>query len=224
MFDDVAPRYDLLNRLISFRLDAYWRRQAVRAALRSNAHWVLDLGSGTGDLSFAAAAAPGRPRIIGLDFSFEMLRLAQQKNQPQRSGARVSFVQGSALAVPLQSAIFDAAISGFVLRNISDLRLFFSEAQRVLKPGGILATLDMFPPPRNWFSALYTVYFYRVVPWIGAALSPRGSAYRYLSKSVQTFHSPEAIAGLIKEAGFQEVSIRKFLRGAVCLHTARKAG
>jgi demethylmenaquinone methyltransferase/2-methoxy-6-polyprenyl-1,4-benzoquinol methylase len=224
MFDDVAPRYDLLNRIISWRLDGYWRREAVRAALAGNGGWVLDLGSGTGDLTFAAAAyGRKKTRIVGLDFSFEMLRRAEQKKFSSGAAAQAYFVQGSALAAPLKSHRFDAVISAFVLRNVSDLAVFFAESQRVLKPGGTLVTLDMFPPPRNWFSAFYALYFYRLVPWIGATLS-RGSAYRYLSKSVQAFHSPESVAGFIHEAGFERVAIRKFLTGAVCIHTASKPG
>jgi demethylmenaquinone methyltransferase/2-methoxy-6-polyprenyl-1,4-benzoquinol methylase len=221
MFDDVAPRYDLLNRIISWRLDGYWRRAAVREALRADSRWVLDLGCGTGDLSFAATThASAQTRIVGLDFSLEMLRQAARKQATVRR--RVSFVQGSALAAPVKSGAMDAIISAFVLRNVSDLGVFFAESARVLKPGGVLVTLDMFPPPRNWFSAFYGLYFYRLVPWIGRSLSPRGNAYSYLSDSVRSFHSPEKLAGFIHEAGFEEVTIRKFLKGAVSIHVARK--
>jgi demethylmenaquinone methyltransferase/2-methoxy-6-polyprenyl-1,4-benzoquinol methylase len=113
-------------------------------------------------------------------------------------------------------------MSAFVLRNVSDLKLFFTESERVLKPGGTLVTLDMFPPPKNWFSPLYTLYFYRLVPWIGRVLSPNGHAYRYLSDSVRHFYSPEAVTGLIEEAQLEPVRLCKFLGGAVCLHVARK--
>ena len=225
MFDDVAPRYDLLNRIISFRLDVYWRKAAVAAALRDRTALVLDMGSGTGDLSFTAAAyGVGAAKVIGLDFSLEMLRLAQQKKRRAARGAATQFVQASALSAPFKAAVFDAVITAFVLRNLSDLEEFFAESQRILKPGGTLVTLDMFPPPKNWFSPLYAFYFYRLVPWIGKVLSPRGQAYRYLSESVQRFHSPETITRLIQEAEFERVTVRRFLNGAVCMHVAVKPG
>jgi demethylmenaquinone methyltransferase/2-methoxy-6-polyprenyl-1,4-benzoquinol methylase len=223
MFDDVAPRYDMLNRIISFRLDGYWRKAAVAAVFRGGAGLVLDLGAGTGDLTFAAAkSGRGAARVIGLDFSLEMLRLAQRKKPRGVRAQETQFVQGSALFAPFKAGVFDGVMSAFVLRNGSDLKLFFSESRRVLKPGGTLVTLDMFPPPKNWFSPLYTCYFYRLVPWIGKLLSPNGQAYRYLSQSVRQFHSPEAIAGLIEEARFEPVQLRKFLNGAVCMHVAQK--
>jgi demethylmenaquinone methyltransferase/2-methoxy-6-polyprenyl-1,4-benzoquinol methylase len=223
MFDEVAPRYDLLNRIISFRLDGYWRKAAVAAVLRDGAGLILDLGAGTGDLTFTAAArGRGRARVIGLDFSLEMLRLAQRKRHCAVWGQRTTFVQGSALLAPFKAGVFDGILSAFVLRNVSDLKVFFAESERVLKPGGTLVTLDMFPPPKRCFSALYALYFYRLVPWIGAILSPNGQAYRYLSESVRNFHSPETVAGLIEAARFEPVKVRKFLNGAVCLHVAQK--
>jgi demethylmenaquinone methyltransferase/2-methoxy-6-polyprenyl-1,4-benzoquinol methylase len=222
MFDDVARRYDLLNRIISFRLDHYWRNEAVAAVRRQGADLILDLGAGTGDLTFAAARR-GATRVVGLDFSLQMLRLAQQKQTRAACGQRASFVQGSALAAPFKSCAFDAIVSAFVLRNVSDLKLFFKESERVLKPGGMLVTLDMFPPPRSWFSALYSFYFYRLVPRIGRVLSDNSQAYRYLSESVRQFQSPAAIAELIRDARFEAVQMRRFLRGAICMHVAQKA-
>ena len=221
MFDDVAPRYDLLNRVISFRLDSCWRKSVV-AALGDRTGLLLDMGSGTGDLSFAALAHGHRTtQVVGLDFSLEMLRLAEKKKRALRA-ARVQFIQADALSAPFKADVFDGVMTAFVLRNISDLRVFFAESRRVLKCGGTLVTLDMFPPPKNWFSPVYALYFYRLVPWIGKILSPNGHAYRYLSKSVQGFHSPETITRLIEEANFDHVTLRKFLNGAVCVHTAVK--
>jgi demethylmenaquinone methyltransferase/2-methoxy-6-polyprenyl-1,4-benzoquinol methylase len=223
MFDEVAPRYDLLNRVISLRLDSYWRKAAVTEALRDSAALILDMGSGTGDLSFAAAASGrGTAKVIGLDFSLDMLRLAEQKKRRRTRSAAAQFVQASALRTPFKAAVFDAVISAFVLRNLSDLGCFFGESKRVLKPGGTFVTLDMFPPPKNWFSPLYGFYFYRLVPWIGKMVSPQGHAYRYLAESVQQFHSPETITRLLAEAEFESISVRRFLTGAVCMHVASK--
>lgn len=219
IFDRIAGRYDLLNRIISLHLDTYWRKKAVAAALRGGERRVLDLGTGTGDLALAAARAVGAGgKIVGLDFSFEMLRLAMQKKDKDRDGGKIFYVLGTALAAPLGDRIFDAAMTAFVLRNVTDLPRFFSEAYRLLKPGGRLVSLDMFPPTGFPFALLYSVYFHRVMPWVGARLARDGEAYRYLSRSVQEFHPPEAIADMIGRAGFANVTTRKFLSGAVCLH------
>src|SRR5436190_10437722 len=195
MFDRIARRYDLLNRIISFRLDSRWRNQAIKAVLTVPNPLILDLGAGTGDLTFAAAqAAQGNGRIVGLDFSLQMLRLAQEKKSraPQRDNT--FFVLGSALLAPFKDAVFDGVMTAFVLRNVSDLSVFFAHAFRVLKPGGKFVSLDMFPPAGNWFAKLYGLYFYRLVPWIGRLLSHDRGAYKYLSESVQNFHPPEKVA------------------------------
>ena len=224
MFDRIARRYDLLNRVISFRLDTWWRDRAIRSVLTRENPLIVDLGTGTGDLAFNAAnIAKGKARIIGLDFSWQMIQLAQTKRANAPYGPLTVFVQGSAIEAPLKDGIFDGAMSAFVLRNVSDLSLFFAEAYRMLKPGGKLVSLDMFPPSAGWFSRLYSIYFYRLMPWIGGLLSHDRKAYQYLSDSVRQFHQPEAVAKLIEQAGFKEVTIRKFLRGAVCMHSAVKS-
>ena len=224
MFDRISGRYDLLNRVISLRFDARWRQQVIHAALASEDPHVLDIGTGTGDLIFdAAKATRGRGRFVGLDFSLEMLRLACAKRARLSPGARAVFVMGSAMIVPFKNATFDSAMSAFVLRNVSDLPLLFGEAHRVLKPGGRFVSLDMFPPSRGWFSTLYSVYFHCFMPRIGALLARDRAAYQYLSDSVRQFHPPETVAMLIEQAGFKEVTLRKFLSGAVCMHSAVKS-
>lgn len=184
---------------------------------------ILDIGTGTGDLGFTAARnSRDKERIIGLDASLEMLHLARAKQQVARNGHRLHFVQGSATVAPFQDSVFDAAMTAFVLRNISDLPKFFAEGFRLLKPGGKIVSLDMFPPTRCWFSPLYAVYFYHVVPRIGAILARDRAAYQYLAESVKHFLPPETIAELIEAAGFRHVVTHKFLKGAVCMHVGEK--
>jgi demethylmenaquinone methyltransferase/2-methoxy-6-polyprenyl-1,4-benzoquinol methylase len=223
MFDRIAERYDLLNRVISFRLDRRWRHRVIEAALAGPFSQVLDLGTGTGDLIFEAAEkARGKGRFVGLDFSSAMIRLARAKRSRSSLRANTEFVLGSAMTAPFQSNVFDSAMTGFVLRNVSDLSLFFAEAHRVLKPGGRFVSLDMFPPPATWFSAFYSLYFHCLMPRIGGLLAQDRQAYRYLSDSVRSFHPPERVAELIRQTGFEQVTVQKFLGGAVCMHTARK--
>jgi demethylmenaquinone methyltransferase/2-methoxy-6-polyprenyl-1,4-benzoquinol methylase len=223
MFDRIAARYDILNRIISFRLDNTWRSKAIKEVLKIDDPFILDLGAGTGDLTFAAAKQiKGSGRIVGLDFSLEMLKLARSKQNKAKNGAKTCFIQGSATFSPFKDGAFDGVMTAFVLRNVSDLSLFFAHAFRVLKSGGTFVSLDMFPPGKTWFSPLYALYFYRLVPWIGGLLAHDRGAYLYLAKSVENFHAPERVAQLLQEAGFPKVSIRKFLNGAVCMHVAEK--
>ncbi|MBI2359269.1 MAG: ubiquinone/menaquinone biosynthesis methyltransferase [Deltaproteobacteria bacterium] len=223
LFDRIARRYDLLNRVISFHLDTRWREKAVRAAIRTSDRLILDVGTGTGDLALTAAPTANKPggTIIGLDLSLQMLRRAREKSR-RRSAHATRFVLGSALAVPFKDERFDVVMTAFALRNIPDLPLFFRQANRALRAGGRLVTLDMFPPPDSIFARLYALYFYRLVPWIGAGIARERGAYQYLSDSVRTFATPEAIAELIRSAGFRSVAVQKFFCGAVCLHTAEK--
>ncbi len=225
IFDDIAGRYDFLNRVISFHLDTVWRRRAIKALeLKGAAKFVLDLGSGTGDSTFAAAKELGsQGRVFGLDFSAEMLRRAEMKKDRAAQGERIAFVLGSVLQAPFGNESFEAVLTAFVLRNISDLKQFFMESFRLLRPGGRLATLDMYPPTSGFFSCLYSFYFYRLVPRIGAGLARNSTAYRYLSDSVRGFNTPETIGELIRQAGFENIRIERFLKGAVCLHVAQKS-
>jgi demethylmenaquinone methyltransferase / 2-methoxy-6-polyprenyl-1,4-benzoquinol methylase len=221
MFDRIAGRYDLLNRVISFGFDRRWRKEVVKHLPSGERQLILDLGTGTGDLAFAAAKTNrGEQQIIGLDASLEMLKRARAKQQA--NSYKIRFVQGSALRAPFKGEIFDAAITAFMLRNVSDLPCFLADAFRLLKPGGKVVCLDMFPPGKSWFSPLYAIYFYNLVPSIGALLARDRGAYRYLAESVKHFLTPERVLDLIKEAGFRPVVMRKFLKGAVCIHVGEK--
>ena len=222
MFDRIAWRYDLLNRVISFRLDGRWRKKAVSVVVKSGHERILDLGTGTGDLTFTAARyLRGQGKVIGLDFSFKMIQLARAKQQGEGI-LRADFLQASALLPPFRDDVFDGVMTAFVLRNVSDLRLFFVQSSRLLKPGGRLVSLDMFPPPKGIFALLYSFYFYRLIPWIGGFLAKDRQAYQYLSDSVRQFVPPEIISEMLEQCGFENVVLQRFLCGAVCLHSANK--
>ena len=195
----------------------------IKAVLNHPNPHILDIGTGTGDLVFdAVKTLNGQGKFVGLDFSLQMLRLAQAKRDNFLHRASAIFVMGNAMTVPFKSNTFDGAMSAFVLRNVSDLSLLFTEAFRTLKPGGKFVSLDMFPPSATWFSPLYSVYFHCFMPRIGALLARDRDAYQYLSDSVRQFHPPEKVAQFIEQAGFERVAVQKFLSGAVCMHIASK--
>jgi demethylmenaquinone methyltransferase / 2-methoxy-6-polyprenyl-1,4-benzoquinol methylase len=222
MFDRIAWRYDLLNRVISFRFDTFWRRKAVSAVVRTGHEKIVDLGAGTGDLTFAAAKSLQQDgKVVGLDLSFKMLQRARAKQQ-SKGNTRTHFLQASALLPPFRDEVFDGVISAFVLRNVSDLRLFFLQSSRLLKPGGRLVSLEMFPPVKGSFARFYSLYFFRLMPWVGGFLAKDRQAYQYLSDSVRLFVPPEKISEMLQQSGFENVTLQRFLFGAVSLHLANK--
>ncbi|HWP59465.1 MAG TPA: ubiquinone/menaquinone biosynthesis methyltransferase [Candidatus Acidoferrales bacterium] len=220
-FDRIAQRYDLLNRVISFHLDTAWRNRALaELGVAGSAARILDLGTGTGDLALAAAKTGAK--IVGLDLSKEMVRRARAKTARAGLEEKISYVIANALVPPFKSESFDGIITAFVLRNVSDLELFFASAHALLKPEARFVSLEMFPPRTYLFSFFYSLYFYRLVPWIGAGLARNHEAYRYLADSVRGFCSPAAVSEALERAGFVGVRLQRYLCGAVCLHSAVK--
>jgi demethylmenaquinone methyltransferase/2-methoxy-6-polyprenyl-1,4-benzoquinol methylase len=213
MFDGVARRYDALNDLLSFGLDRWWRRQAVRAAPCPPEGRVLDLGCGTGKLG---ALVAGRCRVVGVDVSGAMLHVARRS-----TGGTVRLVQGSAFRLPFGSGTFDVALSGFVLRNLSDLRPAFEELARVLRPGALVSLIDLTEPRQPAFRKLFDLYFRTATPALGA-LTRRSSAYRYLVASLGQIPPPEVVAGMLTEAGFVDAKVRPLTGGVATLFTARR--
>lgn len=210
MFDTIAPRYDLVNRLMTFGLDRLWRRQAVTALDLAPGSTVVDLACGTGDLCRDLQSA-GHV-AIGVDMSFGML-----------SHARTSapLVEGDGLRLPFSDAAVDGVISGFALRNFVALDPVFDELSRVVRPGGRLALLDVAIPSNPVLRAGHGVYFGHVVPRIGGLLSD-ATAYRYLPDSVAYLPAGDGMLEMLKEAGFGGVQRRMLSGGITQLITATR--
>jgi len=208
MFDRIAPVYDAMNRVMTAGLDRRWRRITAESAVLPGDE-VLDAACGTGDLALADARA-GAGRVVGLDFSERMLERARRK-APQ-----LEWVQGDALALPFADASFDAATVGFGVRNLDDLPAGLRELRRVLRPGGRVGVLEI-TRPAGPLRIFYALWFDRIVPLLGKVL-PGGSAYAYLPASVRRFPEPDALAALLREAGFDQVRYQTFAGGIVALH------
>lgn len=218
MFGRIVPRYDLLNRLMSLGMDRRWRRQAAAAA-RPRGALALDVGTGTGDLALELWRE-GAARVVGVDFSPEMLAVASAKAAAR--GAGVSWALADALRLPFPAATFDCVASGFLLRNLADLPAGLAEMARVLRPGGRLVCLDITQPPAGPFGVLYRLYFHRLLPPLAGALSGDPAAYRYLSSSLQGFPDARALSALLADLGLTAVRVRLLGGGTVALHTARR--
>lgn len=212
MFDTIAPRYDLVNRLMTFGMDRGWRDEAVRSLTLQPGSVVLDVACGTGDLCRDLAAAHYRP--VGIDLSAGMLHHA---------ATHAPLVHGDALAMPVADGVLDGAVSGFALRNFVALPALFAELARVVRPGGRIALLDVAAPSNPVLRAGHGVYFGRVVPLIGAALSD-GAAYRYLPRSVSYLPPVPVMLGALRDAGFRVVERRLLSGGLTQLLTATRGG
>jgi demethylmenaquinone methyltransferase/2-methoxy-6-polyprenyl-1,4-benzoquinol methylase len=210
MFDTIAPRYDLVNRIMTFRMDVGWRRRTVRDLALPAGSTVLDLACGTGDLCRDLAKAGLRP--IGMDLSYGMLAAA-------RTDAPLS--QGDALRLPVPEGAVDGITCGFALRNFEALPPFFAELARVTRPGGRIALLEVGEPKSRILRFGHGVYFGKVVPLIGGLLSD-GAAYRYLPRSVAYLPDPEVMLRELAEAGFDVVERRLLSTGIAQLITATR--
>ncbi len=210
MFVRIAPRYDRVNRIMTFGIDVRWRRRTVRDLALGSGSVVLDIACGTGDLCNDLSNAGHH--AIGVDFSMGMM-------QARRTDAQM--VQGDALGLPIDTASVDGAVSGFALRNFVDLAAFFDELGRVVRPGGRIALVDA-AEPRNKVAKLgHSVYFGKVVPWVGGMLSDK-SAYAYLPKSLAYLPAVDRMLADLDSAGFDDTSWQPLTFGAAQLLTATK--
>jgi demethylmenaquinone methyltransferase/2-methoxy-6-polyprenyl-1,4-benzoquinol methylase len=210
MFDAIAPRYDLVNRIMTFRMDVGWRKKTVRSLGLPVGATVLDIACGTGDLCRELQRPGLRP--IGVDLSFGMLAAARTD---------APLVHTDALRLPVPDGAVDGVTCGFALRNFVDLEAFVSEVARVVRPGGRIAFLEVAEPPNRFLRWGHGVYFGKVVPRIGALLSD-GDAYRYLPKSVAYLPEPEALLGMIRAAGFPDADRTLFSGGISQLLTGTR--
>ena len=222
MFDRIAPRYDLLNRLLSAGVDVRWRRASVDFLRLSGPARVLDLCTGTADVLIEALSRDTRHSGLGVDLSSEMLVRGQTKLGRHGLVTRGALCSGDAEKLPLRDARFDAAVVAFGIRNVGDIEAAFREVSRVLRSGGRFVILE-FSMPTGLLGRVYRLYFGRLLPWVGGLVSRDRGAYSYLPASVERFASPSELQSLLERTGFVHVQRRALTGGIAYLYRAEKA-
>jgi len=214
MFDGIAGRYRLMNRLMTFGRDAAWRRTVVEEAALPARGRLLDVASGTGDIAIEALGRSSGLLAVGADFSLEMMRAGKQRAE----GAAVSWCAADALDLPFPDGTFDAVTSGYLIRNVTDPDAAFREQLRVLSPGGRAVCLDTSPPPPSAMRPFLLFYLRRIVPLLGRIVSGAGDAYAYLAESTESFKTPGELAAVMEKAGLVDVRYRTFMFGTMAVH------
>lgn len=220
MFGRIAPRYDLMNRVMTLGQDRIWRRYVIRQAALPTAGKLLDVATGTGDIALEGVAQQPALDVVGADFSVEMMKVGRSRPH----GHRVGWVDADALSLPFADSSFDAVTSGYLMRNVIDIPAAFREQWRVVRPGGWVVCLDTSPPPRGLLYPLIVFYLRAIIPLIGLLLTGERQAYAYLPESTERFKTPAELAALMATAGFADVTYRTFVFGTMAVHTGRKSG
>jgi len=225
MFARIAHRYDLMNRTMTAGQDVRWRREVIQRAELPAHGRLLDLGAGTGDLARESLRQSPTVTVLAADFTLEMMRIGRLRPPAQRSGAAgLDWSAADAQSLPLPAEAFDAVVSGFLLRNLSNLALGLSEQYRVLKPGGRMVALDTTPPQHNLLEPFIRFHLHTVIPTLGQLITAQADAYRYLPDSTQSFLEPERIAARLLEAGFERVGFHRLMFDTVAIYWGRKPG
>lgn len=218
MFGRIAPRYDLLNRLMTFGQDARWRRRSVEMLRPKAAGRYLDVGTGTGDLAAEILRQAPAARVLALDFTAEMLWLAQRR---AGAGGPV-WLLADGERLPFAAGRFDGVLSGFFIRNVAHLKIAFQEQYRVLKPGGRIVVLESSPPEGGLTRWFHRLHLRLVIPLLGRFVAGDVPAYRYLSATTEEFLHPEAISEVLRATAFEHTGFERMTFGAVAIHSARK--
>jgi len=223
VFSRIANRYDLMNRLMTGGQDVRWRQEVIRrAGLAPGAH-VLDLGAGTGDLAREALRQQPAARVVAADFSLEMMRVGQGHSSPSgAANGQVGWSAADALRLPFADGAFDVVVSGFLMRNVSDITLALSEQLRVLKTGKWVVILDTTRPQSNLLSPFIWAHLHIIIPTLGGLVSGLRDEYTYLPESTENFLSAEQLCARMISAGFKQVGFRRRMFGTIAIHWGRK--
>lgn len=214
MFADAARRYDRMNRLMTLGQDQRWRRLVVQACQLPENGRLLDVATGTADIALEALRQHPDAYVVGTDFTHEMMRIGQAKDVE----GRIPFVEADALRLPFPDNSFDAACSGFLMRNVTDVTAAFEEQRRVVRPGGRVVCLEITRPATPVWRDIFHFYFFNLVPRISAFFSSNKDAYTYLPHSTLQFPRPPQLAEIMTSVGLKHVSWRTMMLGTMALH------
>ena len=215
MFTKIAHRYDVMNRLMTGGQDIRWRKQVIKLArLKPNAS-LLDLGTGTGDLAREALLQEPQAKVTAADFTIEMMRVGKKSGNLQFSAA-------DALNLPFKDSTFDAVVSGFLMRNVTDIQQALKEQYRTLKPGGRIIILDTTRPKKNILSPFIWIHMHFIIPTIGGLLSGERDAYNYLPDTTENFLTAEQLAARMIAAGFKKVDFKRLMFATIGMHWGEK--
>lgn len=222
VFENIAPKYDMMNNLLSFRRHKAWRKFTMKKMAMQEGATAIDLCCGTCDWTIAMAQESRTGAMIGLDFSANMLEFGQRKVNEIGLNQQITLVQGNAMALPYEDNQFDYATIGFALRNVPDLKQVLREMQRVVKPGGKVVCLELSKPTWQPFKSIYYFYFRKVLPMLGKLFAKRYEQYKWLPDSLVHFPDMNQLAEIYREVGLKQVSVYPLTFGIAALHIGTK--
>ena len=222
-FNRVAPKYDLMNSILSIGLQHAWKRASVRLMNIHPGDRVIDVCGGTGDLAILAAMGAGSSgRVVIYDFNRAMMNAGRTKTNSERGIAPIAHVQGDAECIAFPDNTFEAAMVGFGIRNVTHLQKGFSEMHRVLRPGGKIMCLDFSKPTNSFFRALYDFYSFNVMPFLGDLIVGSAQSYACLSETIRMFPLPDELSEILEKIGFEKVSYKRMTNGIAVAHVGTK--
>ncbi|MCP1307108.1 demethylmenaquinone methyltransferase [Paenibacillus tyrfis] len=222
VFESIAPKYDLMNDILSFRRHKAWRNFTMKKMDVKPGATAIDLCCGTGDWTISLAKASGTGNIVGLDFSQNMLDVGDEKVKRLGMDKQIKLVQGNAMALPFEDHSFDYATIGFALRNVPDVVKVIEEMQRVVKPGGMVVSLELSKPTWKPFKAIYFFYFQKVLPLLGKLIVKRYEQYKWLPESLKNFPDHKELADIFRKTGLTRVEAYPLTGGIAALHIGIK--
>jgi demethylmenaquinone methyltransferase/2-methoxy-6-polyprenyl-1,4-benzoquinol methylase len=223
MFNGIAPKYDFLNHVLSLGIDKLWRKRLIKDLLRSNPATVLDVATGTADLSIALVKKQGNVKVVGVDIAENMLSFGRIKLEKKNLLDSIDLIKASSQSLPFEDSVFDASMVSFGVRNYEDAVKGLSEMQRVTKPGGTIHVLEFTTPRAKIVRFVYRFYFLRILPWIGRKISGHKTAYSYLPSSVEAFKERDEFLKLLGKAGYINSSYKIQSFGIAAIYKAFKS-